>query len=140
MMKPEAKNITLLDIKNAMKDPEFVSKLPSSLAPEIEKVKSNPTCGCNVKVYEKILNEAKDIVQGYFPNKNTSVQAVQEEVAKQPGPTPPQIRNNWKVINCSIHDLESHLAQIGAGHKQLTISRYEDQVTAVVNSPEFVPQ
>ena len=50
MSQESPKNITLLDVKNALKDPEFVRKLPENLAPDIQKIQSNPNCSCNIKI------------------------------------------------------------------------------------------
>jgi hypothetical protein len=151
MMKPN-KVITLLDIKNAMKDKDFVEKLPKSLAPEIEKIQSNPGCGCNVKLYEKILNEAGDVINQYFPEKNSTnsvaaaVEAQQADTKStvtvpqpvQPAQRPQLPQNNWTVINCSIGELESKLKALPPGRKQVTLSRYEDQVTVVINNLDLI--
>lgn len=40
---------------------------------------------------------------------------------------------NWKVINTTIYDLEKDLNKISLGRKTIQISRYNDQVTAVIN-------
>ena len=41
--------------------------------------------------------------------------------------------NYWNVINCHIDDLEYNLKKLPPGRKQLDLSRYEDQVTVVIN-------
>jgi len=148
MMKP-TKTISILDIKTALKDPAFIAKLPESLAPEIEKIKANPSCGCNAKLYEKILHEAGNIVAEYFPEKTAPTEeelnqqkeeqaamAAQAEEARrsQEQAQQAQALNNWSVINCGIHELESKLKSLAQGRKQITLSRYEDQVTVVINN------
>ncbi len=40
---------------------------------------------------------------------------------------------NWKVINTTIHDLENELAGVEGGRKILQITRYKEQVTAIIN-------
>ena len=40
---------------------------------------------------------------------------------------------NWRVINTSIHELERELNNLPAGRKVVQISRFQEQVTAVVN-------
>lgn len=116
--------VSLMDIKTAMKDESFRAKLPQSLAPEIEKFINNPSCSCNVPLYKKIIKEAKEQVLNYFPGKE--IMSQEEEVERLS-------KNNWIVINCSIGDLEKELKKLQNGRKQIALSRYEDQVTIVVN-------
>ena len=47
-------------------------------------------------------------------------------------------QNNFSIINCSITELESKLRSLSPGRKQIAISRYEDQVTVVINELDFV--
>lgn len=123
--KQKIKNyVSLMDIKTAMKDEKFRSDLPESLAPEVQKFINNPSCSCNVPLYKKILKEAKEQVLNYFPNKE--VMSQEEEIERL-------AKNNWYVINCSIGDLEKEMKKLPAGRKQVTMSRYEDQVTVIVN-------
>lgn len=134
-MKPN-NPLSLLDIKNAMKDDAFVAKLPESLAPDVAKVRSNINCGCNMKFFERLIAEAPDVLQQYFPDKQIvkiEPTQAQEKVVAQNNSPPPQIINNWSVINCSVHELESRLQSLREGRKQVTLSRYEDQVTVVIN-------
>ena len=116
--------VSLMDIKNAMKDEKFRATLPESLAPEVQKFVNNPSCSCNVPVYKKIIKEAKDQVLAYFPGKE--IMSQEEEIERLS-------KNNWRVINCSIGDLEKEMKKLPAGRKQLAMSRYEDQVTVIVN-------
>jgi len=121
----QSKNyVSLMDIKSAMKDETFRSKLPESLNPEIEKFINNPSCSCNVPLYKKIIKEAKDQVLAYFPGKE--VMSQEEEIERLS-------KNNWRVINCSIGDIEKEMKKLPHGRKQIAITRYEDQVTIVVN-------
>lgn len=148
MMKP-TKTISILDIKTALKDPAFIAKLPESLGPDLEKIKANPSCGCNAKLYEKILQEAGSIVAEYFPEKTTPTEeelnqqraeqaamAAQAEEARKAHEAQQQAQmlNNWSVLNCGINELEARLKSLPQGRKQITLSRYEDQVTVVVNN------
>lgn len=121
--------ITLLDVKNALKDPEFVKKLPETLAPDIQKIQSNPNCSCNVKIYEKILSEAKDVFLQQYPNKD--FQSPKQVLATA-------AQNLWTVINCSVGELEERLRNLPPGRKQVVLSRYEDQVTVIVNELNMV--
>jgi len=116
--------VSLMDIKSAMKDEDFRSKLPESLAPEIQKFINNPSCSCNVPLYKKIIKEAKEQVLAYFPGKDVMTQ--EEEVERLS-------KNNWRVINCSIGDVEKEMKKLPNGRKQIAMARYEDQVTIVVN-------
>ena len=124
-MSEQTKNfISLLDIKTAMKDENFRSKLPESLNPEVQKFINNPSCSCNVPLYKKIIKEAKDQVLEYFPGKTVMSQ---EEEAEQ------LAKNNWRVVSCSIGDLEKEMKKLPAGRKQISMSRFEDQVTVIIN-------
>jgi hypothetical protein len=133
-MKPN-NPLSLLDIKNAMKDDAFVAKLPESLAPDVAKVRSNINCGCNMKFFERLIAEAPHVLQEYFPDKQIvkiEPTQVQEQPVTQQN-SPPRIINNWSVINCHVGELEGRLQALKEGRKQVTLSRYEDQVTVVVN-------
>jgi hypothetical protein len=116
--------VSLMDIKSAMKDEDFRSKLPESLAPEIQKFINNPSCSCNVPLYKKIIKEAKEQVLAYFPGKDVMTQ--EEEIERLS-------KNNWRVINCSIGDVEKEIKKLPNGRKHIAMARYEDQVTIIVN-------
>ena len=136
--------LSLLDIKNAMKDDAFVSKLPESLSVDVARVRSNINCGCNMKFFERLIAEAPDVLQQYFPDKN--IVKIEQQVPPQPQPEntvqqqsePPRIVNNWSVISCNIMELEARLQEFREGRKQVTLSRYEDQVTVVINSLDLM--
>lgn len=121
--------ITLLDVKQALRDSRFRDSLPESLKPELQKFLSNPGCACNVPIYQKVLKEARSQLSAYFPNRPIS--NVEEEVKKL-------AENHWKVINCSADELESELKRLPPGRKQIAVARFEDKVTVVVNEIEMV--
>lgn len=121
--------VSLVDIKSAMKDEKFRNTLPESLAPEVQKFINNPSCSCNVPLYKKIIKEAKEQVLAYFPGKEVLSQ--EEEIEKLS-------KNNWRVINCSIGDLEKEMKKLPAGRKQIAITRFEDQVTVIVNELDHI--
>lgn len=154
--------LTIADLKNAMKDPSFISTLPASLNPEVQKFISNPNCGCSVAVFQKILKEAPEQVKAYFPTKDVSqaTEQLQKAAANQPQisypqqQSQPQMMNksyipnqtvninelkatpppdNFHVINCSIGEVEERLKKLPQGLKQIAMARYEDQVTIIVN-------
>jgi hypothetical protein len=112
-----------------MKDETFRSKLPESLNPEVQKFINNPSCSCNVPLYKKIIKEAKDQVLEYFPGKTVMSQ---EEEAEQ------LAKNNWRVVSCSIGDLEKEMKKLPAGRKQISMSRFEDQVTVIINELDHI--
>jgi len=121
--------ISLLDVKTALRDAKFRDKLPETLTKDVQKFLANPSCTCNFPIYEKVLKEAKDALKEYFPDK--AYKSMDEKVDKLS-------RNNWTIINCSIGELEGRLKRLPAGRKQIAISRYEDQVTVIVNELEYV--
>jgi hypothetical protein len=121
--------ISIHDIKEALKNEEFRNALPENLQGDVQKFLSNPNCSCNMKIYQRILSEAETNVKAFFPNKGfVSPQQVMESV----------MQNNWTVINCNINNLEEELKKLKSGRKQITMGRYEDQITVIVNELEMV--
>lgn len=119
------KQISLLDIKQAMADQRFRDSLPPELQEDVQKYLSNPSCKCNVPIYVRIFKECQKEIQNYFPGR--TIGELDENIKKQ---------NHWTVINCHITELEKKLKQLPIGAKQLAVARYEDQVTVVVNELE----
>lgn len=117
--------ITLLDIKQAMRDQRFRDRLPSDLKEDVEQYLKNPSCRCNTPLYEKVIRLCKSQIQEYFPNKKFV-----EEIDIRPQPT------MWKVINCKIYELENNLKKLPQHiEKKIAIARFQDEVTVVV---EFI--
>ena len=125
----QSKMITLLDIKQALKDSRFRDTLPPNLIDEVQKFLKNPGCACNMPLYRKILSECSDQIKQYFPNRE--ITDIKEEVKKLS-------ENKFSVINCSIDELENKLRKLGNGRKQIAIARYEDQVTVIVNDLDAI--
>jgi cell fate (sporulation/competence/biofilm development) regulator YlbF (YheA/YmcA/DUF963 family) len=125
--------ISVLDVKNALKDEKFRNTLPDSLKEPVQKFLSNPNCSCNLKIYQQILAEAKDQITAYYPDK--SYVNPDEQVKEQ---TRRLAQNSFKVINCSIGELEETMKKLPAGRKQVTLARWEDQVTVLINELEIV--
>lgn len=121
--------ITLRDIKDAMKDPKFRDSLPKDLQDDVVKYLQNPGCTCNTKFYRTLLKDYKQYVIAYFPGR---------EVTNEPEEISKLAENHWTVINCSIFELEDRLKQLPKGRKQLAISRYQDQLTVVVNELDII--
>lgn len=121
--------VGLIDIKQALNDERFCNLFPE-LREEINKYHQESHCGaCQVPLIQKILNQFPDRVQQYFPNKK--VVKPEEEMKKL-------MENNWKVINCNIDELEQELKKLTPGRKQVAITRYENQVTVVINELSIV--
>jgi len=118
--------IKLLDVKQALLDDRFRSTLPEELTKDVTKFLQNPGCACNHPIYKKVMKTASKQLADYFPTKDTS-EAEEETVTK----------NEWSVINCTIHELASKLRALPPGRKQLDIARFEDQVTVVINDLGF---
>lgn len=121
--------ISLLDIKNALKDSRFRLLLPAEMNKDVEEFLNNPGCACHTPFFRKILKECKEQLQRYYPN--TEVPEHDEEIRKI-------AENNWSVINCNIGELEKRLKKLGPGRKQIAVARFEDQVTVVVNELDVV--
>ena len=121
------KQISLMEIKQALKDSRFRDILPKDI--DLQKYLQNPGCACNIPLYKKILQDCKSQLQEYFPGR--IIANIDEELKTL-------AQNNWQVINCNINELENESRKLGVGRKQVTISRYEEQVTAVINHLDFL--
>src|ERR1051326_5659758 len=113
----------ILEIKQELWNQKFRDLFPE-LKAEIDAALKDPGCTCNMKLYHKIM-QCKDRVQRYFPNK---VIETPQEMAEKLS------QNNWVVINCSIQELEGKLRQLGPGRKIVSLARFQDKITAVINS------
>lgn len=119
-----SRSVGLMDVKQALRDTRFRESLPPAFQEDMQKYLNNPGCACNVPIYKRIMTEARSQLQAYFPNRN--IANLDEEAKKL-------AQNTWRVINCHKDELEKQLQKLPPGRKQLAITRYEDQVTVVVN-------
>ena len=131
--------ISVLDVKTALKDESFRTTLPESLNEDVQKFLGNPNCSCNLKIYQKLMAEAKDQLAKYFPDKFVPNA---DQIAPNSPLAQPDVRklaqNRFSVINCTVFDLEERMQKLPPGRKQITITRWEDQVTVLVNELELV--
>ena len=118
-----------MDVKKALKDSAFRETLPEILNEDIKKFLNNPSCACNVPIYHKVMKHGGEALRKYYSDK---VLVTPEEEAVQ------LAKNNWSVINCSIGELELKLKNLRPGRKQIAMSRYEDQVTVVINELDIL--
>lgn len=123
------KLVTLLDVKQALRDSRFRETLPKSLNEDVQKYLNNPGCACNIPLYRKILKDCTEQLKSYFPNRSLS--NIDEEIKKL-------AENNWTVINCAVNELEDKLRKLPKGRKQIAVTRYEDQVTVIINELEHL--
>ncbi len=123
------KKIGLPDVKLALKDGRFRDALPKTLESDLIKYLQNPGCPCNVPFYRKLLKEAKETLLDYF--QGGEIVDEQEEMKRL-------AENQWQVINCNISELESKLRSLPPGRKQIAVTRYEDQVTVIVNELDII--
>lgn len=123
------KVVTLMDVKQALRDARFREGLPKEFEEDLRKYQQNPGCACNVSLYKKIMTEAKESLQAYYPNK--SVISLEDDASKL-------AENNFSVINCDINSLQDNLRKLGPGRKQIAVARFEDKITVIVNDLEFV--
>jgi hypothetical protein len=124
------KKVNIHDIKQALLDERFRESLPPELTDDVQKFLKNPGCACNHPIYMSVMRKAGKEIASYFPTKETPTS---EEVEKN---FERFAKNEWAVINCSIHDLSSELKKLPVGRKQLDIARWEDQITIVINHLE----
>jgi len=118
-----------MDVKSALRDGRFRKLLPREYDKDLTKFLANPTCPCNISFYRSILTNCKDQLMKYFPNR---------EVVGEKNQLEEMMKNNWTVINCNVNELDGRLRKLPKGRKQLAITRYEDQVTVVVNELDMV--
>lgn len=121
--------IGLMEVKQALRDARFRASLPESFKEDMQKYLNNPGCACNVPIYQRIMRDAKKELQAYYPSR--SVADLDEEVKKI-------AENHWSVVNCHISELEGKLRKLPPGRKQVTVARYEDQVTVVINELDVI--
>ena len=123
------KPITLLDVKQAMRDNRFRSSLPAELKEDINKYLQNPGCACNMPIYRNVLKLGKTQLESYFPGRVVSDLEEEERM---------MMNNSFIVIDCHVKDLQARLSKLGPGRKQITCSRYEDKVVVIVNELDLV--
>lgn len=116
------RKLGVLDVKQALYDEKFQNLFPE-LKEDINKAIGNPGCPCNREIYLKFF-AYKERLERFFPNR--IVESVEEENDKL-------AENHWTVINCKVDELENKLRKLPKGRKQLAVTRFEDQVTVVVN-------
>lgn len=116
--------VGLMDVRMALSDDRFRDLFPE-LRHEIDKYLQEPKCGsCAVPVAREIMNKYPERVEKYFPNRK--VIRPDDEAGKLS-------ENKFTVINCDVAELEAKLRKLPPGRKQLAITRYENQVTVVIN-------
>lgn len=126
------KRVTVHDIKQALLDERFRASLPPELTEDVQKFLKNPGCACNHPIYLNVLRKATKQIATYYPAKEEpDPVAMEKEIEKLS-------KNEWQVINCSIHELVDQLRKLGPGRKQIEIARWQDQVTVIVNHLEGV--
>lgn len=121
--------ISLQDVKKALKDSRFRLTLPKDMAPAVDEFLNNPGCACHTPLYRRVVKECKEQLALYYPG--MEVPDHDEDIRRL-------AENRWTVINCRVDELESRLARLPPGRKQLDVARWEDQVTVVVNELDFV--
>lgn len=124
--------ITIQEVKNAMKDMKFRLMLPYEFREDVLKYENNPGCPCNLAIYKKILTNARKQLQEYYPGKEI------EEVKEESEDIKKMMQNNFSVINCHVSELESKLRSLPPGRKQIAVTRYQDNITVIVNELDVV--
>ena len=122
------RKVGLLDVKAALQDERFRDTLPEEMQKEFKGI-SCSSCPANTSFYQRILRDHRSQLQEYFPGRQVS--DIKEENKKL-------AENHWTIINCHIDELESKLKKLPPGRKQLDLSRYEDQVTVVINEMDVL--
>ena len=121
------KEIKIATIKKALQDRDFRNQY-SEYQKEIDEWINNPDCKCNAPLYNAILADTSRL-EKYFGEEIV--------ITDPPMPEEPEQVNQWSVINCHIDELDNHLQGLSHGPKFITIARWEDQVTVIINDPIF---
>jgi hypothetical protein len=116
------KYLTTQDVKQALKSDFRFRELFQEYQGEINEFIHNPSCPCHAPLLDKIMKE-KGRLEKYFPGK----------IIVAYNNVQPKVEELWNVINCSVSELDEKLRRLPPGRKQLTMARYEDQITVVVN-------
>jgi hypothetical protein len=84
-MKPRvpSNKVSLLEVKQAIKDERFRASLPPEMKPGLDKYLSNPSCACNTKFYRDVLQTCRPQLAAYFPGKE--IEEPQAELEKLSG-------------------------------------------------------
>lgn len=117
--------ITIKEIKEALKNRSFKDSLPPELKKDVIKYEKNPGCPCNMPLYKKIVHTCTAQLLAFYPGSTIDVEKVELQ------------ENNWTVINCSANELETKLKELPPGKKQISMARYLDQITVIVNELDF---
>jgi hypothetical protein len=120
--------LTLEEVKQALWDEKFRALFPN-MQKEINAFLKDPGCSCNNKLYRQILSQ-RDKLNKFFPGREIELhetkQLEQDISAKLR-------QNQWTVINCHIDKLEERLKKLPHGKKMVSLSRYQDQITVVID-------
>ena len=123
------KPITLLDVKQAMRDSRFRGSLPEALKEDIHKYLQNPGCACNMPIYRNVLKLGKVQLETYFPGRVVSDIEAEDRAL---------MSNNFTVIDCHVKDLQARLNKLAPSRfKQIAVARYEDKVVVIINEPDL---
>lgn len=123
------KPLGILEVKQAfLSDNRFRDLFLPDLKNEMEAALKNPTCACNRKLYDRFF-EFPDRLAQYFPNRE--IESIQEK-------TDSLSKNQFTVINCHINELEARLKRLPTGRKQIAVTRFNDQVTAIINELDIL--
>ena len=123
------KRLTRLNIKHAiLTDGRFRDLFPE-LKKEIAEVLNNPSCACNVPIYDMFFKYNERLGK-YFSGHE--IKSPQEEAIEDN-------QNHWNVINCNVEELEEAMNKLHkVGRVQIAVARYQDELTVIVNDTGIV--
>jgi hypothetical protein len=123
------RRLSRLDVKHAILTDKRFRELFPELQEDIAKVLHNPSCACNIPIYDQFF-KYKDRLAKYFTDKE--IKSPQEEAEEEN-------INHWNVVNCKADELEEVLNGLHKiGRIQLAIARYQDEITLVTNSAGYI--
>jgi hypothetical protein len=128
-MVEQKRKLGLLEVKQAfLADVRFREMFLPDLKTEIDAALKNPTCACNRKLYDRFF-EFPEKLASYFPNREIESAQSQAEISS---------KNQFTVINCHVNELSERLKRLPSGRKQIAVTRYQDQITAIVNELDVI--
>ena len=114
------------EVKSALKEESFRKTLPQEMEKYVNSYLKNPNCSCNASFYRKILNDYREQLTAFYPEAEFDPIVETPNHLKAP-------KESWIVINCHVDELEGKVKALPRSRKQISIARYEDQVTLVAN-------
>lgn len=125
-----ARPVTMMDVRAALRDDRFLAQFPE-LSGLVGRYRTQKHCGsCGVELARAIIEKYPERVREYFPGRE--VLTPREEAAAVAA------TEDYTVINCKTTELEAKLRRLPPGRKYVTVARWQDEVTVIVNHLGYI--